>query len=90
MDFITEFMMPEDSPTDVAESWTIQTDGSSTKGRGGVKVIITSLERDTLKYGVQLQFPTINNEVEYEAILTRLRLTKSMEAKKVLLKVTPG
>ena len=90
MDFITEFMMPEDSPTDVTESWTIQTDGSSTKGRGGVKVIITSLERDTLKYGVQLQFPTINNEVAYEAILTRLRLTKSMEAKKVLLKVTPG
>ena len=90
MDFITEFMMPEDSPTDVAESWTIQTDGSSTKGRGGVKVIITSLERDALKYGVQLQFPTINNEVAYEAILTRLRLTKSMEAKKVLLKVTPG
>ena len=43
-----------------------------------------------MKYGVQLQFPTINNEVEYEAILTRLRLTKSMEAKKVLLKVTPG
>ena len=52
MDFITEFMMPEDSPTDVAESWTIQTDGSSTKGRGGVKVIITSLERDSLKYEV--------------------------------------
>ena len=51
-----------------------------------VGVIITSLEKDILKYGVQLYFPATNNEVEYEAILTRLRVTKSLEAKNVLLK----
>ena len=51
-DFIVEFTMPEDSLTNVVESWTVQTDGSSTKGRGGVGVVITSLERDALKYRV--------------------------------------
>ena len=52
VDFIAEFTMPEDSPTDVAKSWTMQTVGSSAKGRGGVGVIITSPEGDALKYGV--------------------------------------
>ena len=51
-DFIVEFTMPEDSLTNVVESWTVQTDGSSAKGRGGVGVVITSLERDALKYRV--------------------------------------
>lgn len=46
--------MPEDSLTDIPESWTVQTDGSLAKGRGEVEVIITSPEGDTLKYEVQL------------------------------------
>ena len=52
VNFIDEYTMLEDSSTDVAESWTVQTDGSSTKGRGGVGVVITSPEGDALKYGV--------------------------------------
>ena len=39
-----------------------------------------------MKYGVQLQFFVTNNEVEYEAILTRLKVTKALGAKIVLLK----
>ena len=39
-----------------------------------------------MKYGVQLQFLVTNNEVEYEAILTRLKVTKALGAKIVLLK----
>ena len=39
-----------------------------------------------MKYGVQLQFLVTNNEVEYEAILTRLKVTKALRAKIVLLK----
>ena len=63
-DFIAEFKMPEDRPMDVTKAWTAQTDGSLAKGRGGVRVIITSLEGDALKYGVQLHFPATNNEVQ--------------------------
>lgn len=85
-DFIAEFTMPEDSLTSIVELWKVQTNRSSAKGKGKVGVNITSPEGDILKYEVQLQFPTTNNEVEYEAILTGLRLAKSMEAKNVLLK----
>ena len=37
-----------------------------------------------LKYGVQLTFPATNNEVEYEGILTGLRLGKALGAKNLL------
>lgn len=53
---------------------------------GGVRVVITSLEGDILKYGVQLQFPIPNNEAEYKVILMRLKVEKSLSARNVLLK----
>jgi len=37
-----------------------------------------------LKYGVQLKFLAINNEAEYEGILTGLRLGKVLDAKNLL------
>ena len=39
-----------------------------------------------MKYGVQLKFPVINNEAEYEAILTGLRIARALGAKNVLLR----
>ena len=38
-----------------------------------------------LKYGVQLKFPTTNNEAEYEGILSGLRVGKALGAKNLLL-----
>ena len=38
-----------------------------------------------LTYAVQLTFLTTNNEVEYEAILTRLRVRKALGTKNLLL-----
>ena len=38
-----------------------------------------------LRYGVQLKFPATNNEVEYEGILTGLRLEKALGAKNLLI-----
>ena len=65
-DFIVEFTLPD---LDLeAEYWTIYADGSVV-GLGGISVIVTLLEKDVLKYGVLLQFPAMNNEAEYEAIL---------------------
>ena len=74
-DFIPEFTLPnEENLSPEAERWTIQTDGSSAQGRGGVGVVITTSDGEELKYGVQLKFPATNNEAEYEGILTGLRL----------------
>ena len=38
-----------------------------------------------MKYGVQLKFPVTNNEAEYEAILTGLRIAWALKAKNILL-----
>ena len=84
-DFIVEFTFPDDdSLTNEVERWTIQTDGSSTQKIGGVGVVITTPNREVLKYGVQLKFLATNNEAEYEGILTRLRLGKALGAKNLL------
>ena len=39
-----------------------------------------------MKYGIQLKFPVTNNEAEYKAILTRLRIAQALRAKNALLR----
>ena len=83
--FITEFTLTdEENPNHEAERWTIQTDGSSAHRRGGVGVVITTHDREVLRYGVQLKFPATNNEAEYEGILTGLRLGRALGVKHLL------
>ena len=55
VDFIAEFtLLNENSLTNKTEQWTIQTDGSSAKRRGGVGVVITTPDGEMLRYEVQL------------------------------------
>ena len=56
-------------------------DGSFVPSLGGNDVTMISPEKNVLKYGVQLQFPAINNEPEYKAILTSLRIAKALGVK---------
>ena len=84
--FITEFTIPdEEEATNKVEKWTIKTDSSSVRKRGGVGVIIITPEGETLKYGIQLAFLATNNEADYEEVLTRLRVGKALKAKNLLL-----
>ena len=53
--------------------------------KGRVGVVITTPNREMLKYEVQLKFQATNNEVEYEGILTGLRVGKALRAKNLLL-----
>jgi len=86
VDFIAEFTLPkDDNPTNETERWTILTNSSSAQKRGGVGITIVTPDGEMLKYGVQLKFPAINNEAEYEGILTGLRLKKALEAKNLLI-----
>ncbi|XP_075670049.1 uncharacterized protein LOC142639796 [Castanea sativa] len=81
-DFLAEFIILEEKEIqDGLDRWTIQTDGSSTRKIGEVGVIVNTHKGDVLRYGVQLQFPATNNEAEYEAILTRLKIGKALRAK---------
>ena len=71
-DFIAEFTTLEDT-NHQGDLWMINTDRSSTQKGGRAGIVITSSEKDVLKYGVQLKFPISNNEAEYEALLAGLR-----------------
>ena len=64
VDFIAEFtILDEEGATYEVERWTIQTDGSSVQKRGGVGVIIITPKGETLKYRVQLAFPTTDKKL---------------------------
>ena len=87
VDFIAKFTSPEhEDSSNEPTVGTIHTDGSSIQKRWGANVIITFPKGDTLKYGVQLNFPVTNNEAEYEAILTGLKIAQALGAKTALLK----
>uniref|UniRef100_A0A2N9F200 Integrase catalytic domain-containing protein n=1 Tax=Fagus sylvatica TaxID=28930 RepID=A0A2N9F200_FAGSY len=70
-DFIAEFTSKDDEPTEDVEQaskWTVNIDGSSTKDSGGVGIVLRSPEGDIIKQAIRLQYPTTNNEAEYEAL----------------------
>ena len=74
------------NPDQEAKYWTTCSDGSSVTRLEDVDVIMTSPENDVLKYEVQLQFPTTNNEAEYEAVLTSLKVAKALGVRNLRLK----
>ena len=47
-------------------------------------MVLQSPEGDKLKHKIRLQYQATNNEIEYEALLKGLELTKSVEAKSIL------
>ena len=56
-----------------------------TKKVGGADVVLISPEGEILKCAIRLQFPTTNNEAEYEALLTGLSLARVLEAKTLII-----
>ena len=73
--FITEFITGETDDCG-ATPWKVQIDGSSNKCAEGIKMVLQSPKGDIIECFVRLQFPTTNNEVEYETILRGLNLAR--------------
>ncbi|XP_075644399.1 uncharacterized protein LOC142615544 [Castanea sativa] len=82
-DFIAEFTNAEGEEEKIPQ-WGIFTDGSSNKKAGGVGVVLNSPEGDELKCMIRLDFPTTNNEAEYEALITGLDLAQVVGATNVV------
>lgn len=61
------------------KAWTLSTDGSSTSQAAGASVVLTSPEGFTIKQFVRFKFPTTNNEAEYEALISGLKLARHLE-----------
>ncbi len=80
---MVKFTTKDDEPKEEEEQvsrWTIHINGSSTKNASGVSVILKSPEGNVIKRAIRLQYATTNNEAEYEALLTGLKLAKALGA----------
>ncbi|XP_075654519.1 uncharacterized protein LOC142624692 [Castanea sativa] len=84
VDFIAEFASAEDEGAENPQ-WSIFTDWSSNKKAGGVGIVLISLEGDEIECMIRLNFPTTNNEAEYEALIASLDLAKAVEAMNVVI-----
>ena len=84
-DFIVKFTHDEDKGAEESPQWSIHTNGSSNRQAGGASIVLLSLERDTVECMVRLDFPTTNNEAEYEALVVGLNLAKAAGAASVVI-----
>ena len=79
-DFIAEYTQLEGKGAEEIKQWSIHTDGSSNRNAGGAGMVIQTPEGDKIKCMIWLDFPTTNNEAEYEALVAGLDLAKAAGA----------
>ena len=53
-------------------SWNVYVDGAVNNRGSGVGLVLISPERITIEKSLRLGFSVLNNEAEYEALLTRM------------------
>jgi hypothetical protein len=63
---------------ELPDHWVMYFDETYSLKGVGAGVVLISPEGDILKYAIQLEFPTANNIVEYEGLITGLRLAKDL------------
>ena len=83
-DFIVEFTLRDGQVAEEKGQWNIYTDESSNRRAGGVGVVIQTPEGDKIQCMIQLDFPTTNNEAEYEALVAGLDLAKAAGAENIV------
>ena len=84
-DFIAKFTLMEGQGVEEIPQWSIHTNGSSNKQAGGVGIVLHTSEGDKIECMIHLDFPTTNNEVEYEALVAGLDLTKAVGAENMVI-----
>ena len=84
-DFIMEFTNGEGEGADEHPRRSIHTDGLSNRQAGEAGVILRSREGYKIECMVRLDFPTTNNEAEYEALVAGLDLVKAIGAASVVI-----
>ena len=83
--FIAEYTQLEDKGVEGQKLWSIHTDGSSTQRSRGADVVIQTPEGDKIECMIRLDFPTTNNEAEYEALVAGLDLARAAGAENIII-----
>lgn len=63
------------------EYWILFFDGASKTNSSGAGLVLQSPDGFMIKYALKLDFPTKNNEAEYEALIAGLGLARAVRAK---------
>nr|KYP65791.1 hypothetical protein KK1_012057 [Cajanus cajan] len=79
-DFIAE-LMP--TSADEPQVWILHVDGSSNFKGGGAGIILEGPNQVTLEQSLKFIFKVTNNQAEYEALLTGLRLARDLGARRL-------
>ena len=85
MNFIAEFTHDEDKGAEEYSQWSVHMDGSSNRQAGRADVVLLSPEGDVVECMIRLDFPTTNNEAEYEALVAGLDLARAAGAISVVI-----
>jgi len=84
-DFITEFTdrgdSEEETASDVVVQWKLYVDGARNDYCSGAGIVLETPEGRSLCYALRLEFPSTNNEAEYEALIAGLRIAKELNIK---------
>ncbi|XP_071714632.1 uncharacterized protein [Rutidosis leptorrhynchoides] len=64
--------------SDEDEVWELYTDGASSEEGAGIGLLLVFPNGEEITYVIRLKFAASNNEAEYEALLARLCLVKSI------------
>ena len=82
--FVAQFTAKEDEDSRLA-TWMIWINGLSNQQAKGAGILLQSPEGDTIECAIYFQFPTTNNEAEYEAVLSSLNLAKAARTRSVVI-----
>ncbi|XP_074323622.1 uncharacterized protein LOC141660529 [Apium graveolens] len=66
-------------------AWTLYVDGSATVERSGAGLILSIPDGFIIQQAITFAFKTTNNQAEYEALLSGLRLAKSLGVKRLII-----
>ena len=83
-DFVMELTSTKGSKAG-QEPWKVFVDSSSNLKGSGVGVIVESPEGVAMELSLRLEFPTSNNQAEYEALIAGLLQAKENGAEQVLI-----
>lgn len=64
-------------------AWKLFVDGSATAERSGAGLILISPEGFSIQQAITFSFKATNNQSEYEALISGLRLAKSLGVRKM-------
>ena len=84
VDFLKEIPQQDMDPGN-SKLWILNMDGASRQTGAGISLQFKSLTKEIIEQVIRLDFPTSNNEAEYEAILAGIDLAIFVSLEKIII-----